>query len=221
MKRADGIVAVPPPGRTTLVDVLDRILEAGAAVTADLTLAVADVDLVQVNLRALVAAIETARAPLRDERASGATASGHVSRSAEVTGGVAGDRSSSSVTGARGPGGAAAAALRVGRTGAAGPPGIPQADHTPPSPALRLDTDPERVERGLAQLVMTVVGLLKDLMERQAARRVEAGTLGDDEVERLGTTFVRLEERFAEILERLQMGEEDLALDLGPLGRLR
>jgi hypothetical protein len=101
------------------------------------------------------------------------------------------------------------------------PSGLPHAAADASPQRLRLDTDHERVQRGLAQLVMTVVGLLKDLMERQATRRVEAGTLTDDEVERLGTTFARLEEGFAEILEHLELRDDDLTLDLGPLGPLR
>src|SRR5690606_2315281 len=65
----------------------------------------------------------------------------------------------------------------------------------------RVVADPENVERGLAQLVLTVIELLRQLMERQAVRRVEGGTLTDEEVERLGQTFLRLEQRMAELKE--------------------
>jgi Gas vesicle protein K len=84
----------------------------------------------------------------------------------------------------------------------------------------RVDTDPENVERGLAQLVLTVVELLRQLMERQALRRVEAGGLDDETVERLGRTLMLLEERMGELREVFGLREEDLNLDLGPLGRL-
>jgi gas vesicle protein GvpK len=69
----------------------------------------------------------------------------------------------------------------------------------------RIDADPEHVEKGLAQLVLTLVELLRQLMERQALRRMEDGTLTDEEIDRLGETFMKL---------------EDLDLNLGPLGDL-
>jgi Gas vesicle protein K len=84
----------------------------------------------------------------------------------------------------------------------------------------RVDADPENVERGLAQLVLTVVELLRQIMERQALRRVEAGGLDDETVERLGRTLMALESRMAELKDTFGLTDEDLNLDLGPLGRL-
>jgi hypothetical protein len=84
----------------------------------------------------------------------------------------------------------------------------------------RIEADPEKVERGLAQLVLTVVELLRQLMERQALRRVEAGGLDDEEVERLGLTFMRLEQRMAELKEVFGLEDDDLNIHLGPLGDL-
>jgi len=84
----------------------------------------------------------------------------------------------------------------------------------------RVDADPEKVERGLAQLVLTVIELLRQLMERQALRRMEQGTLTDDEIERLGETFMKLERRMAELKEHFELEDRDLNLSLGPLGRL-
>ena len=84
----------------------------------------------------------------------------------------------------------------------------------------RINADPERVERGLAQLVLTLVELLRQLLERQALRRVESGSLTDDEVERLGETLMKLEQRMQELKEHFELGDDDLNLDLGPLGRL-
>jgi Gas vesicle protein K len=84
----------------------------------------------------------------------------------------------------------------------------------------RLEADPENVERGLAQLVLTIVELLRQIMERQALRRVEGGGLDDEQVERLGRTLMLLEERMAELREVFGLTEDDLNLDLGPLGRL-
>jgi hypothetical protein len=84
----------------------------------------------------------------------------------------------------------------------------------------RINADGERIERGLAQLVLTLVELVRQLLERQALRRVEGGTLADDEVERLGTALMQLEERMEELKDEFALGDEDLNLDLGPLGRL-
>lgn len=84
----------------------------------------------------------------------------------------------------------------------------------------RVNADPESVEKGLAQLVMTIVELLRQLMERQALRRIDRGTLSEEEVERLGRTFMELDRRMTELREEFGLSEEDLNLDLGPLGRL-
>ena len=84
----------------------------------------------------------------------------------------------------------------------------------------RVNADPESVERGLAQLVLTIVELLRQLMERQALRRVEAGGLTDDQIERLGQTLMLLAERMEELKEEFGLDDRDLNLDLGPLGRL-
>jgi Gas vesicle protein K len=84
----------------------------------------------------------------------------------------------------------------------------------------RIDADPENVERGLAQLVLTIIELLRQLMERQALRRVEAGGLDDATVERLGATLMALEQRMEELKQVFGLRDEDLNLDLGPLGRL-
>jgi Gas vesicle protein K len=84
----------------------------------------------------------------------------------------------------------------------------------------RVEADPENVERGLAQLVLTIVELLRQLMERQALRRVEAGGLDDDSVERLGRTLMALESRMEELKRVFGLADEDLNIDLGPLGRL-
>ena len=84
----------------------------------------------------------------------------------------------------------------------------------------RVNADPEQVERGLAQLVLTIIELLRELMERQALRRIEGGTLDEEEVERLGTAFMRLEQRMEELKDEFGLTGEDLNLNLGPLGDL-
>lgn len=84
----------------------------------------------------------------------------------------------------------------------------------------RVEADPEQLEKGLAHLVLTVIELLRQLMERQALRRIDAGGLSEEEVERLGRTFMLLAERMEELKETFGLSGEELNLDLGPLGRL-
>ena len=84
----------------------------------------------------------------------------------------------------------------------------------------RLNADPENLEKGLAQLVLTVIELLRQLMERQAIRRIEGGTLSEEEIERLGSTFLALANRMDELKTEFGLSDEDLNLDLGPLGNL-
>jgi hypothetical protein len=83
------------------------------------------------------------------------------------------------------------------------------------------EVDPEDVQRGLASLVLTLVEVLRELMERQALRRMDSGTLTDEEIERLGRTFLALRDRMDELKETFGLTDDDLNLDLGPLGRLR
>ncbi len=83
-----------------------------------------------------------------------------------------------------------------------------------------LDVDPDTVGRDLVALVLTVVELLRQLMERQAIRRVEQGDLSGEQVERIGVTLMMLERRMAELCDEHGLRPEDLNLDLGPLGTL-
>jgi len=82
------------------------------------------------------------------------------------------------------------------------------------------DDDPRSAERGLASLVLTIVELLRQLMERQAIRRVEDGTVTDEQAERLGCALMQLDERMSELVEKFGLEREDLNIDLGPLGPL-
>jgi len=85
---------------------------------------------------------------------------------------------------------------------------------------LDADGDPRSVERGLAALVLTLVELLRQLMERQALRRVEDGSVTGEQAERLGYTLMRLNERMDELVAEFGLDREDLNIDLGPLGTL-
>jgi hypothetical protein len=92
---------------------------------------------------------------------------------------------------------------------------------TPEPPGRqRLDFDPDKVQKGLGQLVLTVVALLHELMERQAIRRMEAGSLTDDQVEKLGQTLAALRGEIEKLRDHFGLTGEELNLDLGPLGKL-
>jgi CRISPR/Cas system-associated endonuclease Cas1 len=85
---------------------------------------------------------------------------------------------------------------------------------------MRVNADPDDVGRGLAQLVLTVIELLRQLIERQAIRRVEAGGLSDEQIERLGQALIALEQQMEELKDDFGVTDADLNLDLGPLGSL-
>ncbi|MCQ6268590.1 gas vesicle protein K [Fictibacillus sp. WQ 8-8] len=84
----------------------------------------------------------------------------------------------------------------------------------------RIQLDPDNAEHGLAQLVLTVVELLRQIVERHAMRRVEGGTLTDEQIENLGVALMNLEEKMEELKEGFGLDAEDLNIDLGPLGSL-
>jgi hypothetical protein len=84
----------------------------------------------------------------------------------------------------------------------------------------RINTDQATVEKDLAKLVLALVDLVRQLMERQAVRRVNAGSLSEDEVERMGETFLKLDRRMEELSEAFGLKREDLNLSLGPIRNL-
>lgn len=84
----------------------------------------------------------------------------------------------------------------------------------------QINIDPDNAQQGLAQLVMTVIELLRQTIERQAMRRVEGGTLTDEQVEQLGVALMNLEEKMEDLKEIFDLKEEDLNIDLYPLGNL-
>ena len=212
-------------GGVALVEVLDETLGTGVTVAGDVVLSVADVDLVVLRLRALLASVQS----LYDGEI--AQPNGGSERGPEKPAPTSPDAASPEH----------AAAPRVERSPAGEPPSFPDPPATrraapkrttvekhsaPPERGSgqhregRLNVDPHDVSRGLAQLILTVVELLRELMERQAIRRVEGGSLTDDQIERVGLGLKRLKEAVEGLREELGLDEEDLNLDLGPLGRL-
>jgi len=84
----------------------------------------------------------------------------------------------------------------------------------------RLKLTPENADSGLAKLVLTLVELIRKLVEKQAMRRVDGGLLSDDEIERLGETLMKLEMKMEELKKHFNLTDRDLNLNLGPLGDL-
>jgi hypothetical protein len=84
----------------------------------------------------------------------------------------------------------------------------------------RINVDAESVEQGLAKLVLTLIEFIRKLLEKQAVRRMEGGSLSPEEVEALGLALMKLEEKMQELKAQFGLADEELNLDLGPVGRL-
>ncbi len=95
-----------------------------------------------------------------------------------------------------------------------------QLEHVQQMRPQRIQADESNVEQGLAKLVLTLIELLRRLLEKQALRRIEAGSLTDDQIERMGETFLKLEQKMEELKGTFGLEDEDLNLNLGPLGDL-
>ena len=86
--------------------------------------------------------------------------------------------------------------------------------------AQRIDCTPENIEQGLARLVLSLIELLRRLLERQAIRRMEGGSLEDAKIEEMGLALMKLEQKIRELADHFGLKPEDLNMDLGPLGTL-
>ena len=84
----------------------------------------------------------------------------------------------------------------------------------------RIDIDARSVEQGLAKLVLTLIEFIRRLLEKQALRRMEGGSLTPEEIEQMGLALMKLEEKMGELKVQFGIADEDLDLNLGPLGRL-
>src|SRR3954453_21051633 len=84
----------------------------------------------------------------------------------------------------------------------------------------RIDCSSENIEQGLARLVLSLIELLRRLLERQAIRRMEGGTLEDHQIEEMGLALMKLEQKIRELAQQFGLRPEELNLDLGPLGNL-
>jgi len=84
----------------------------------------------------------------------------------------------------------------------------------------RWNPDPDDVKRSVIKLVLTLVELIRQLLERQAIRRMDAGTLTDDETEAVGLALMRLQETVVDLAKQFDIAPDELNLDLGPVGKL-
>jgi hypothetical protein len=98
--------------------------------------------------------------------------------------------------------------------------GVPVPARSPDGQTPRINLDQDKVKNGLGQLVLTLVKLLHELLERQGIRRIEAGSLTDDQIERLGLTLMKQAQEIDRLRQEFGLEEEDLNIDLGPLGQL-
>ena len=188
-----------------LAEVLSHVLDKGVVLRGEVMLAVADIDLIRLDLGLLLTAVESV------VRRGGAAGLGDLGLAAPRTPRSAPTRPSGStmesqvVESLDAPKDAAMAPLEA------------VAEGLPP----RLNTDPDKIENGLAKLVLTLIEVLRKVLEHQAVRRMEGGHLSDEEVERLGVALLRLNDRMQDMKGTFGLTDEDLQIDLGPLGRLR
>jgi len=190
--------------RIELSEVLNHILDKGVVLKGEVMLAVADIDLIQLDLGLLLTAVESAtrRPRVSGARTLGLAAARPESRSQASSGST---MESQVVDSLDAPGDAAVAPLQSVAES------LPQ----------RLNTDPDKVENGLAKLVLTLIEVLRKVLEHQAVRRMEGGHLSDAEVEKLGVALLRLNDRMQEMKGIFGLTDDDLQIDLGPLGKLR
>src|SRR5881227_1559713 len=176
---------------------LSHILDKGVVLRGEVMLAVADIDLIKLDLGLLLTGVETVlrRQHTRREASSELENVGELPRNGE----------SEAVRAINPPSDAPITPL------------VEVAEGLPP----RLNTDPEKVENGLAKLVLTLIEVLRKVLEHQAVRRMEGGQLSDAEIEKLGVALLRLNDRMQEMKGVFGLTDEDLQIDLGPLGNLR
>ena len=219
--------------QTSLVDLVDRLLGKGVVVDGEVVLGLAGVDLIYLRLAALLAAADRVRSggtvlpPKGDgERAAVDSGAGHVEQRFSPAEGSSEALPHVRSEGPRHPADGSPEGLPHVRS-EDGEEGIhvraaPDEALRPDSaaPVSRWNPDPEEVRKGVMKLVLALAEFIKQLLERQAIRRMEAGTLTEDETDRLGTALAQVEETLREMAERTGLDPEDLNLDLGPLGKL-
>ncbi|MBI2924545.1 MAG: gas vesicle protein K [Verrucomicrobia bacterium] len=209
----------------SLCDALDRVLDTGVVVLGEVTLSVAEIDLIYVGLQLVVTSIENGRDHATDRLPNRGSPRGIRATGTQPDGGGFIPRGGPSGSDARyvrtappeAPHAEAQKALTVRPPLSA----ASAAEGSPPATASGLDRTPrQNAAQGLGQLVLTVIKLLHDLLERQALRRMERGALDAAQIERLGVTLLRQAQEIEKLRQELGLQDEELNLDLGPLGKL-
>ncbi len=190
--------------RIELAEVLSHVLDKGVVLRGEVMLAVADVDLIRLDLGLLLSAVESViRRTGESGQLSPLPGAARPRSAQEISSGST--MESQVVESLHAPDDAVVAPLETVAEG------LPQ----------RLNTDPDKIENGLAKLVLTLIEVLRKVLEHQAVRRMEGGHLSDAEVERLGVALLRLNDRMQDMKGIFGLTDEDLQIDLGPLGKLR
>lgn len=218
---------------TPLIDVLDRVLDKGVAVYGDVVLSVADIDLLYLNLRLVLSSIGTLEKLSKNQKTSEVNylqqlADNLLFRLNQVTTNqpqkeIPMKKNSFQTNGfdriqnlSKGP----SLSRPKGKTNLTAREKGGQIKKPSFKGGEEVNFEPEKVERGLAKLVLIIVELLRKLMEKQAIRRVDAGNLNLEQIERLGIAFKRLEEKVGDLKKVFGLEDEELNLNLGPLGNL-
>ena len=180
----------------SLLDVIDNVIDKGLAVDAEIVLGLADIDLIYLRVGALLAAADRVFGQPPEQRRKVAAPSRLPSSAPELSPGVAPGRTRADST---------IVARDLGSLSSASPAALA----------------PDDASRSVIRLVLTLVEFVRQLLERQAVRRVREQTLNAEEIERLGTALMQLEATVHELADRHGIDASDLNLDLGPLGTLR
>jgi hypothetical protein len=213
--------------RLGLIDAVDHLLDRGAVVAGRSTISLAGVDLVYLELNLLLASVET----LQQRIAAGTAGTLSAPTSEPAFEALHPNTLPSRERGQAGPlspcereleGGvdpSPAASLLYGDSQPLPNPPPSKGREQDPLPTKEGDAQ-ERPDKGLAQLVLTLVELLRQVVERQALRRMEGGSLPDDQLERMGLALMELEAKMNELRTLFDLEEGDINIDLGPLGKL-
>ena len=193
-----------------LVAAVDRLLDKGAVVAGEATISLGGVDLIYLGLNLVLSSVETLRQ-------TGGASTSRDARSPEAGPRMTGYGPSShplSPGGGSPPSSSVVPSWQRSSISALDLPQLTEETH-------RQLTEPsERPEQGLARLVLTLVELLRRVLEHQALRRLDGGGLSDAEIERMGIALMELESKVAELRGVFGLKESDLDIDLGPLGHL-
>lgn len=215
-----------------LGDALNAVLDKGAVIHGDVTIAVADIDLIKLSLGLLLHGVATAENRGR-QGGSGTGPAAGAGPSGPPSGSLAGSLGSIMPDAPRPPGSAPATSAAPKPAPSAPPLSGPIRERTSSNEGSttlnsvahglpeRINADVQGVESGLARLVLTLIEVLRKVLEHQAVRRMEGGRLSAEEVERLGLALSRLHDRMGDLKRVFGLSDEDLQIDLGPLGRLR